>query len=255
MNRKVLCCCLGAVLDCRAGLLRSEELSLTFSELPHERHDHVAQCHVGLPKDYDLKKKYPLVVWLEGGDGGDQPHKDFLPDGDYVLAGLPYPKGANHPSVDYIVGDFPTIWKFHRAMLDEIHRKVPNIDRSTSIIAGFSNGAHAIDGMLKLELPPEQHLSAYFRIFILVEGGGWPKGEYPGMKGKFAYLAFGENSGTTRTVPRVAKGLLAQGAQVHLTMMRNTGHLFADFEKESVKHWLSDEVHPKLGEGNGAILK
>ena len=134
-------------------------------------------------------------------------------------------------------------------MLEEILRKVPNIDRSTSIIAGFSNGAHSIDGMLKLELPPEQHLSAYFRIFIVVEGGGWPKGEYPDMKGKFAYAAFGENSGTARTVAHMAKGLTAHGAQVHLSMMRNTGHSFADFEKESVKHWLAEEVFPKVHEG------
>lgn len=235
-----------AVWACSRPLSHAEDLTLTFPNLPHERHDQVPQCHLTLPKNYDLKKSYPLVVWLEGGDGGDQPHDDFLPAGDYVLAGLPYPKGANHPSVDYIVGDFPTIWEFHRTMLEEIYRKVPNIDRGASIIAGFSNGAHSIDGMLKLDLPPEQHLSAYFRIFILVEGGGWPKGDYPDMKGKFAYAAFGENTGASRTVARVAKGLMAHGAQVHLSEMQNTGHSFADFEKETVKHWLSGEVFPKL---------
>ncbi len=232
-----------------SGFAGAEELTLTFQDLPHERHDQVPQCHVTLPQNYDLKKQYPLVIWLEGGDGGDQPHHHFLPVGDYVLAGLPYPKGANHPSVDYIVGDFPTIWKFHRTMLEEIYRKVPNIDRNTSIIAGFSNGAHAIDGMLKLDLPPEQRLSAYFRIFILVEGGGWPKGDYPDMRGKFAYTAFGENSGASRTVAHMAKGLIAHGAQVHLSMMQNTGHSFADFEKETVKRWLVEEVSPKLHQG------
>jgi len=249
MKRALFCWVLATFCLLGLGLVNAEDLTLTFPDLPHERHDQVAQCHVTLPKGYDLQKKYPLVVWLEGGDGGDQPHSDFLPPGDYVLAGLPYPKGANHPTVNYIVGDFPTIWKFHRTMLEEIYRKVPNIDRSTSIIAGFSNGAHSIDGMLRLNLPPEERVSAYFRVFILVEGGGWTSGDFPGMKGKFAYVAFGENSGLTRTVPRVAQGLIAQGAQVRLSMMRNTGHSFADFEKETVKHWLAEEVFPKLHEG------
>ncbi|QIF05860.1 hypothetical protein [Roseimicrobium sp. ORNL1] len=233
-----------------ADLLPGSTLTLPFPQLPHDRHDQASSCEIKLPANYAPDKSYPLVVWLEGGDGGNKPQTPFLPEGDFVTVGLPFPLGANQPSTPHLVGDFPAIWKYHRTMLEEIHRRIPNLDRRRSIIAGFSNGAHAIDGMLKLKVTPGEGpgLASFFGIFILVEGGGWDvtEGEYPDCTGKFAYLAMGEKSSLLRVVPRAAKEFLAHGASMHLSMMAGTKHEFADFEKETIRKWLAEEALPGL---------
>ncbi len=174
--------------ELKAQVAPGATLRFDFPELTVDRKSARAACHLKLPARYDAAKSYPLVVWLGGGEGGNQPNGTFLPAGDFILVGLPYPKGANNPKQANMVGDYGKVWAYHRFMLDEIAEVIPNLDRSRSIIAGFSNGAHAIDGTLRLSSKPR--LTEYFGVFLFVDGGGTgytSLGALPDLAGKFAY--------------------------------------------------------------------
>ena len=211
-----------------------------FPELTVDRHGALAACNLTLPAEYETTKKYPLVVWLGGGDGGNTPSKSFLPAGEFILAGLPYPKGANNPAQANMVGDYAKVWTYHRFMLDEIAKVIPNIDKSRSIIAGFSNGGHSIDGMLRLSSGPK--LTDYFGIFIFADGGGTAytsKGNLPDLKGKFAYACWGGEKGSNKpATSQLPKALKAKGATVVGSEMVGVGHSFDASEHPKVAEWL-----------------
>lgn len=215
-------------------------LKFDFPELTVDRKGALAACHLTLPANYDVAKKVPLVVWLGGGEGGNQPNGSFLPAGDFILVGLPYPKGANNPAQANMVGDYAKVWAYHRFMLEEIAKVIPNIDRSRSIVAGFSNGGHAIDGMLRLSSGPK--LTDYFGIFIFADGGGTAyssKGSLPNLAGKFAYACWGGEKGSNKTnTSQLPKALKAKGATVVGSEMAGVGHAFDASEHPKVAEWL-----------------
>ena len=226
--------------ELKAQVAAGASLKFDFPELTVDRKGALAACHVKLPADYDTAKKYPLVVWLGGGEGGNQPNGSFLPAGDFVLVGLPYPKGANNPSQANMVGDYAKVWAYQRFMLDEIAKVIPNIDRSHSIIAGFSNGGHSIDGMLRLSSGPK--LTDYFGIFVFADGGGTvysSKGNLPNLAGKFAYACWGSEKGSNKlATSQLPKALKAKGATVIGSEMAGIGHAFDASEHPKVAEWL-----------------
>ena len=215
-------------------------LKFDFPELTVDRKGALAACHVKLPAGYEPGKKYPLVAWLGGGEGGNQPSASFLPEGDFIVVGLPYPKGANNPAQANMVGDYAKVWAYQRFMLDEIAKVIPNIDRSHSIIAGFSNGGHSIDGMLRLSSGPK--LTDYFGIFVFADGGGTvysSKGNLPNLAGKFAYACWGSEKGSNKlATSQLPKALKAKGATVIGSEMAGIGHAFDASEHPKVAEWL-----------------
>ena len=227
--------------ELKAQVTPGATLRFDFPELTVDRKGALAACHLKLPADFDPAKKYPLVVWLGGGEGGNQPNGSFLPAGDFILVGLPYPKGANNPTQANMVGDYAKVWTFQRFMLDEIAKVVPNIDKSHSIIAGFSNGAHAIDGMLRLSGRPK--LTDYFGVFLFADGGGTgytSLGALPDLKGKFAYACWGSEKGSNKpNTSHLPKALKAKGATVVGSEMAGVGHAFAETEHPKVAEWLA----------------
>ena len=222
-------------------------LKFIFPELTVDRRGALAACNLQLPANYDKAKRYRLVVWLAGGEGGNTPNKSFLPEGDFIVVGLPYPKGANNPSQPNMVGDYAKVWAYHRFMLDEIAKVIPNIDKSRSIIAGFSNGGHAIDGMLRLSVSPK--LTEYFGIFIFADGGGTPYsslGELIDLKGKFAYACWGSEKGSNKpNTSFLPAALKAKGASVVGSEMAGVGHAFAETEKPRIAQWLAKVAFAK----------
>ena len=228
--------------ELKAQVAPGASLKFDFPELTVDRHGALAACHLTLPAGYEAAKKYPLVVWLGGGEGGNQPNGAFLPTGDFILVGLPYPKGANNPAQANMVGDYAKVWTYQRFMLDEIAKVIPNIDKSHSIIAGFSNGGHAIDGMLRLSSGPK--LTDYFGVFIFADGGGTvysSKGNLPSLKGKFAYACWGSEKGSNKlATSQLPKALKAKGATVIGSEMAGTGHAFAVTEHPKVAEWLTN---------------
>ncbi len=224
-------------------------LTLEFPDLPKDRKGQTAACTVRLPADYDPAKPCGLVVWLGGGDGGNQPSGSFVPEGSFVLAGLPYPKGANNPGQANMVGEYDRVWDFHRSMLERIHEKIPNLKREWSVIGGFSNGGHSIDGMLRVR-DGDGALVDYFGAYVIADGGGGyasDKGSYPSLEGKFAYVCWGETSPNAANSEGVAEDFKSRRAEVVASEMAGTGHAFADFEQAKVKEWLRTVVLPAWG--------
>ncbi len=226
--------------DLKAQVAPGASLKFEFPELTVDRRGQAAAANVTLPSDYEATKKYPLVAWLAGGEGGNMPNKSFLPAGDFILVGLPYPKGANNPAQANMVGDYAKVWAYHRFMLDEIAKVLPNIDKAHSIVAGFSNGGHSIDGMLRLSGGPK--LTDYFGIFVFADGGGTAyssKGNLPDLKGKFAYACWGSEKGSNKpNTSQLPKALKAKGATVVGSEMAGVGHAFAESEHPKVAEWL-----------------
>lgn len=226
--------------ELRSQIAPGATLKFDFPELTVDRKGALAACHLKFPANYVATKSYPLVVWLGGGEGGNQPNGSFLPAGDFVLVGLPYPKGANNPKQANMVGDYGKVWAYHRFMLEEIAKVIPNLDRSRSIIAGFSNGGHAIDGMLRLSSGPK--LTDYFGIFVFVDGGGTAYsslGALNDLKGKFAYACWGELKGSNKpNTSHLPAALKAKGATVVGSEMVGVGHTFAETEKPKIAEWL-----------------
>ena len=226
--------------ELKAKVAPGATLRFDFPELTVDRRGALAACHLKLPADYDTAKKYPLVVWLGGGEGGNQPSASFLPEGDFIVVGLPYPKGANNPAQANMVGDYAKVWAYQRFMLDEIAKVIPNVDKSHSIIAGFSNGAHAIDGMLRLSGRPK--LTDYFGVFLFADGGGTgytSLGALPDLKGKFAYACWGSEKGSNKpNTSHLPKALKAKGATVVGSEMAGVGHAFAPSEYPKIAEWL-----------------
>ncbi len=215
-------------------------LKFDFPELSADRYGKYAACNVALPLGYKADKPYPLVGWLAGADGGNTPNRSFLPAGDFILVGLPYPQGANNRRQANMVGDFSHIWTYHRTMLDEIAHFIPNIDRTRSILAGFSNGAHAIDGMFRISgnTPP---MTDYFGVFILADGGGTDYtsiGILPDLTGKHVYACWGEKSPNRRTSAKLARELKSFGADTLTNEIKGSGHAFPETEFPKIAAWL-----------------
>ena len=227
--------------ELKASVAPGASLKFDFPELTVDRKGAMAACHLTLPAGYEPAKKYPLVVWLGGGEGGNTPSKAFLPEGEFIVVGLPYPKGANNPTQANMVGDYAKVWAYQRFMLDEITKVIPNIDKSHSIIAGFSNGGHAIDGMLRLSSGPK--LTDYFGVFVFADGGGTAytsKGNLPNLKDKFAYACWGSEKGSNKPATSLLpKALKSKGATVVGSEMAGVGHSFAETEHPKVAEWLS----------------
>jgi hypothetical protein len=227
--------------ELKGSVAPGASLRIDFPELPVDRFGAMAACNLKLPASYDATKKYPLVAWLGGGDGSNSPKSSFLPEGEFILVGLPYPKGANNPAQANMVGDYAKVWAYQRFMLEEIAKVIPNIDRTHSIIAGFSNGGHSIDGMLRLSSGPK--LTEYFGVFVFADGGGTAyssKGNLPNLAGKFAYACWGSEKGSNKpNTSQLPKALKAKGATVVGSEMAGVGHAFAESEQAKVADWLT----------------
>jgi len=231
------------------GIKPGSTFTIEFPDLPKDRKDQTAACNLRIPAGYDPAKPCGLVVWLGGSDGGNQPNASFVPEGPFVLVGLPYPMGANNPGQATMVGEYEKVWEFQRAMLDRIHEKIPNLKKEWSVIAGFSNGGHSIDGMLRVRAKAGA-LADYFGAFVIADGGGGyasEDGNYPSLEGKHAYVCWGETSPNAANSQSVAKDFKGRRAETVASEMAATGHQFAAFEQEKVKEWLKSVVMPAWG--------
>lgn len=209
-------------------------------EFPHLRPDRrgdVAKMRVRIPDTYRSDQPVPLFIWLGGGNGTSNygagvriadPEK-------FVLIGLPYPQGANDRRQATMVGDFRRIWAYHQAMLHELGKQIPNIDPDNVSVGGFSNGAHCIDGYLKMTGP-----SKFFNTFVIAEGGGYRSGRYgSAVRDKRVLVLWGDSSPHRSTGYRLARKLHAAGMDVTRMEMSGTRHSFpVDYQKEAGKWFL-----------------
>lgn len=217
-------------------------VKLDFPDLSPDRKDQPAALNMRVPDKYDPSKPVPLIVWLGGADGGNSAGScaALVDQTKFLMVGLPYPKGANNPGQANMVGEFGDIWDYHKTMLDEIIKLVPNIDPKIKIIAGFSNGGHAIDGMMK-----EKEFREFFKAYVLIDGG-MDEGKYSGMSGTYAYIAWGSKSPSANNSQKIAKSAKRGRMTIESHAMEDVGHAFPAEEKALVKKWITETVVPGL---------
>jgi hypothetical protein len=217
-----------------------ETLSFDFPDLPKDMRGQPAAMKVRIPTTYDPAKPVPVMIFLGGADGGNEPGGGVgLTKDDFVCAGLPYPDDGRNPAQNNMVGDFDAVWKYWKSMLAKLAEAVPNLDPKLRVIGGFSNGGHAIDGVLG-----EAGFGEFFTAFFLIDGGGALPSRYRDAREKHCYVAWGEtspNAGNSQEVVRRAK---RAGMTVVESPMVGVGHAFPESERKKVIDWLYGTVIP-----------
>jgi hypothetical protein len=158
-------------------------LTVTFPEMPStfytlsQKKNVKAQMTVFLPTNYEPGRKHPLLIFLGGGDGGTGSNpgvaRALTAEKDFVCISLPLFKVTDPkaPGGDFIMRDPDAkyMWPFFRTMLAKLEDRVPNIDPAHRVLGGFSNGAHAAQGLID---ESDGEIARRFSAFFFVEGGG-----------------------------------------------------------------------------------
>jgi hypothetical protein len=236
-------------------VMPGETFYLEFPKLPKTRHNEVAKMQVCIPKQYDPQKQYPLYAWIAGGDGSSSVDTTLVNADLYIRVALPFPKGAIDPHFEGAVGRFPQMWLYHKAMLDELHRVVPNISPSLRILAGFSNGAHTVAGFLYL---PRSEFPDYFNVYVPVEGGwiGRKGGLDVRLKDRYICFLWGDKSINSYSEIPLAGACEKFGMRVTTFTMEDTGHEFPATYQDKVRDWIKNKaVSGMIDEAIPAIEK
>lgn len=217
-----------------------ETLSFAFPDLSKDFKGQPAAFHVKIPAGYDPTQPAPLLIFLGGGTGGNDPGAALgLTRGDFICTGLPYPDDGRNPAQDNMVGDFDKVWEYWKPMLAKLGEAIPNLDPSLRVIGGFSNGGHAIDGLLG-----ESEFAAYFTAYFLIDGGGALPSRYRETRDKHCYVAWGTKSPNANNSEEVVSRAKRGGMIVVESPMEDVGHAFPDAEKKKVTDWLYETVIP-----------
>jgi hypothetical protein len=196
-----------ASLAAAAELQPGDSIRLEFPNLPptllamKTGQPIVPQLTARLPQDYVSSRRFPLFVFIEGGEGGrgDADVRHYIGDRGFVTVNLPlFVKSLTPPPTSLVIpedlahslppedaaaleelaqvqipgvitaNDEPVLASSWAAMLQKLKERIPNLDPKYSIIAGFSNGAHAIGYVLAGRDP---FLRRNFHSFAMIEGG------------------------------------------------------------------------------------
>ena len=232
-------------------------LTLEFPQLPPTMYsmvfgnNAVPRASVFLPADYSFDKKFPVLLWIDGGMGsagdGARTLAETYGDTGFIFINLPQFKNKLEPLLPdssnywnrlmlYYEPDNEIIWSSYKTMLDSIRSLVPNIDTANSFMGGFSNGAHTTAILLNR---PNAEITGYFNKFIFIEGG-MGLSNYKVLKGKPAvFMQGGKGPDWIRPIYQNAKDV---GALACLVLMEGYGHEFPKQYKEILKKWLLENI-------------
>lgn len=225
-------------LDPRAG----QTLTFEFPELIKDMTGAPAKFSVKVPAKFDGKTPVPLFVFLAGGNGSNSPGGAVgLTKDDFLCVGLPYPDDGRNSDQNNMVGSFDEVWAYWQPMLAKLDGEFPNIDKHLRMIGGFSNGGHAIDGLLG-----KTAFAEYFNAFVLIDGGGALGGKYRSAKGEHCYVAWGEKSPNAVNSEEVVSRAGRAGMVSVESEMAGVGHAFPDSEKKKVTDWIYQKVLPGI---------
>ena len=149
-------------------------ITVKFPEMPRTFAGAVPQMAVFLPVNYDPARKHPLLIFLRGGDGGNDSNpaiaRDLVEDKDFVCVSLPLFKEKD-PNQTVLIrdNDCKVAWPLYKTMLAKLDEVVPNIDPNHRVLGGFSNGAHMTAALINQS---EGEAAARFCAFFLIDGGG-----------------------------------------------------------------------------------
>jgi len=152
-----------------------------YSKSTHENHP--AMLSAQLPENYTRDAKFPIFVFLEGGNGGrgdSSTARSIVGPRDFITVSLPlFRDGSGTPppaipglsfNTSFMVNmnDAPALSGSYRIMLQKLFDAVPNITTERSALGGFSNGAHATGALL---VSNDEFILGHFTAFCLFEGG------------------------------------------------------------------------------------
>jgi hypothetical protein len=149
-------------------------LRFEFPELPQTLAKQTARLTARLPANYSPKGKFPLFVFINGGDGGPG---DSLPidrgvvgSNNFICVNLPIFKRVYDKERGRLISvdDLNTLSRAYHVMLQKLLDAVSNITPERSALGGFSNGAHAI---ALLVAGQDDFILQRFQAFYFVEGG------------------------------------------------------------------------------------
>jgi predicted peptidase len=247
--------------DCFAAepapkLTPGSAFTLTFPEMPptfydmYAQKDVKAQMTVFLPRNYDPGRKHPLLVFLNGGDGGIGANpgvaRSLTQEKDFVCVSVPLFK-ASDPKAPrgYIMQDPDAryMWPFFRTMLGKLEALVPNIDPAHEVLGGFSNGAHATAGLID---ESDGEIARRFAAFLCVEGGGRLR-HYDLLKGK-PFLMVSSNAKSRPRAQQICDAAKAAGARATLVFEDVGKHDFPVSAYPAVREWLRGPAMSNLTE-------
>ena len=223
-----------------------ETITIEFPELPKDRRGEPAACKVRLPTQYDPAKPMPLLLWIAGGDGSNNPGDGLnLVDGaTYAVAAMPYPDTAPTPKFAIAEGKFDTIRNYHMAMLTKLAAKLPNVHPKLRFAGGFSNGAHTVGTYVA---DAEKQFVEYFKGFIIIEGGAYKTEARKKLRDHYAYMAWGDiGDGSAGFMTGMASCLKDARIETTTRVMTGVGHAFPGNEKAEVKKWIETVATPGL---------
>ena len=243
-------------------------MTIAFPELPptfyalFEQKDVPAQMTVFLPNNYDPSKPFPLLVFLNGWDGGAGGNpgvaRGLCQDQDFICVSVPLFKAPSfkvaQPNVagtDFIITepDGRAMWPLFKIMLARLDELVPNIDRAHRVLGGFSNGAHATAALID---GSDGEVTDRFSAFLFGEGGGKLQ-HFERLKGK-PFLMESSNSKSLPRATEIAFLAQAAGAQTTLIFEDVGKHDFPTAAYPKVREWLrGPALAPARADGNGGV--
>lgn len=231
-------------------LVPGNTFAITFPEMPptflavYAKKEMTAQMTVFLPRNYDSARKHPLLVFLNGGDGGDCANpgvaRALSAEKDFVCVIMPLFKATDPRAPDGYVMHDPDgryMWPFFRTMLDKLETVVPNLDPAHRVLGGFSNGAHAIQGLID---ESEGEIPRRFSAFLFVEGGGRLR-HYELLSGKLFLMVSSSEKSRPRAMQIYETAKAAGARATHLAV--DVGkHDFPVSAYPAVRAWLRETV-------------
>jgi predicted peptidase len=225
-----------AVREANSEIKRGSTFTIEFPDMPptfysmHAGKDVKAQMTVFLPSNYNREQKFPLLIFLSGGDGGPGSNpgvaRSLCEGKDFVCVGMPLFKASDSEDAkpDFSGAGFIMqardgryMWPFFKTMMEKLEQVVPNIDAAHRVLGGFSNGAHATAALID---ESDGEVSRRFSAFLLVEGGGKLQ-HYDLLQGK-PFLMVSSNAKSRPRAQQICEAAKSAGAKAALR--RVCGH-------------------------------
>jgi len=250
----ILVVCLVTFKSIVLGLVPDTTLMLEFPQLPKTSYfqatgQHATPlCSVYLPQNFDNSKKFPVVLWIDGGMGGAGDcaiHlKNKMGSKDYILINFPLFKNQIEPlksdSSNFWTRlrirntDRDILWASYKTMLDSIFHLIPQIDCNNAFMGGFSNGAHATAVLLNR---PRAEITHYFNKFFFVEGGDGLD-DYNILGGRAVLFMQGTELSYPNWVKSFYKNAKKHKAKASFIYMKGVGHDFPKVYFQRFKTWV-----------------
>lgn len=221
------------------------EMPPTFYGLMHPDQKDLARMTVFLPRDYSAQRIYPLLVFLQGGDGGDGSAlgvaRSLSQEKDFICLAVPLFRTGDPKAPGKFVLREPDgryMWPLFRKMLAKLEVLVPNLDPSHQVLGGFSNGAHAMAALID---GSDGEVARLFSAFLFVEGGGHLE-HYEQLKGK-PFLMVSSQAKSKPRAQEILKTAIAAGA-IGTFVFEDVGkHDFPTAAYPAVREWLRAAIN------------